>query len=437
MKFTRRDFLKFASLLPLAGFARPLSKLRSGTGASADQPNVFVLLFDAWAARHVPLYGYGRNTMPNLVRFAQQATIYHNHYSAGTFTVPGTASLLSGMYPWTHRAFDLGAGMIQPRGRQQVFGAVADTRSVLAYAQNRFADLIIDQARDDLDVHLRTTSFDVERRILYDLSIFRNDPRIAYATMADNLFQSGSGYDSSLFLGPLERMWVLANRLEKNKNLGQDYPLGLPDSTQLFRIEDVVNGAIENFGKLQEPSFVYWHFYPPHGRYKPTKPFINKFYDGWDPVEKPQHPWAYDRYDRSITVSSCRYYDQYIASWDNEVARLFDFLKSSGLLDRSYVIITSDHGEMFERGEIGHWTQLIYDANIHVPLIIHAPGQTERKDVHAYTSSLDVMPTIARLTGNPIPDWAEGQLLPEFGGEVDSNRSIRARNRARSGTLMA
>jgi arylsulfatase A-like enzyme len=113
-----------------------------------------------------------------------------------------------------------------------------------------------------------------------------------------------------------------------------------------------------------------------------------------------------------------------VASWDAEVSRLFDFLKTSGLLDRSYVIVTSDHGELFERGEVGHWTRLMYEAIMHVPLLISAPGQKGRKDVHAFTSSVDLLPTLAQITDNPIPAWCEGQLLPEMGGTETPSRSV-------------
>jgi arylsulfatase A-like enzyme len=113
-----------------------------------------------------------------------------------------------------------------------------------------------------------------------------------------------------------------------------------------------------------------------------------------------------------------------MASWDHEAARLFDCLKSSGLMDRSYVVLTSDHGELFERGDVGHWTRMMFDSLMHIPLMIHAPGQQLRKDVYSPTSSVDILPTVAHLTGNPVSLWAEGQLLPGFGGTDDPQRSI-------------
>ena len=36
------------------------------------------------------------------------------------------------------------------------------------------------------------------------------------------------------------------------------------------------------------------------------------------------------------------------------MGRLLDHIRTSGLMDSSYIVITSDHGEMFERGVVGH-----------------------------------------------------------------------------------
>ena len=399
---SRRDFLKLTSLLPLTWAVQPLVKL-SNPHLAVDKPNVIVLVFDAWSALHVPLYGYVRDTMPNLARFAENATVYHNHYSAGTFTVPGTASLLTGLHPWTHRAFQLSAGgIIHSQVNHQLFAALSHTLNTVGFAQNRFADLLLSQAENYIDVHFESSSFDVERSFVYNAPIFRKDERIAYSSFEDNIFQTGDGADSSLFWGSLYRLWVLFKRVRETKEYRTNYPTGLPDATELYRLEDLVDGGIKILSRLKEPSFAYLHFYPPHGLYHPSAAFVDKFSnDGWKPVDKPIHPLAYTQNDAAFSNATRLLYDRYIASWDAEVTRLFDYLKTSGLLDRSYVVVTSDHGELFERGEIGHWTRLIYESIMHVPLVISTPGQRGRKDVRAFTSSVDLLPTLAKMTGNP------------------------------------
>src|SRR5512142_2475722 len=144
-RFSRRDLLKLAALAPMAWTLSPLLEGHpSHHVAGEGKPNVIVLVFDAWSAHDIPLYGYQRNTVPNVVRFAEQATVYHNHYTAGTFTVPGTASLLTGLLPWSHRAFQLGAGGVaKVHADHQVFAALAAGRNTLAYAHNAFADLLV------------------------------------------------------------------------------------------------------------------------------------------------------------------------------------------------------------------------------------------------------------------------------------------------------
>jgi arylsulfatase A-like enzyme len=175
---------------------------------------------------------------------------------------------------------------------------------------------------------------------------------------------------------------------------------------------------------MPQPMLTYFHFYPPHDPYTPTKEFFGTFADGWRSPDKPVHELSDDKHPREKLDLERQYYDEFILSWDQEVGRLFRYLQESGLRDNSHIFVTSDHGEMFERGELGHWTPLLYDPVVHIPLVVTSPGQTARRDVHANTSNVDPLPTIAHLTGHPIPDWAEGELLPGLGGEVDAGRSI-------------
>src|SRR5215213_8363105 len=103
---TRREFLKLISLAPLGVYSRPIKKLAAGANGT---PNIIVIVFDAWSQQHVSLYGYPRQTMPNVDKFAERATVYHNHHSTGTFTVPAAATILTGLHPWSHRAMQIGA----------------------------------------------------------------------------------------------------------------------------------------------------------------------------------------------------------------------------------------------------------------------------------------------------------------------------------------
>ena len=419
---TRRDFLKLISSIPVGVFSRPISKLTQPL--KTDIPNIIIIVFDAWSQRHTSLYAYSRPTMPNLEKFAEKATVYHNHYSAGTFTTPGTASLLTGLYPWSHRALHLGAAVTPGYVAHNIFALLSETHSTLGYSQNEYSDQILYALGSELETHIHNWAFSLQYSNLYGAPAFDQNPRIAFASFEDNLIKTLKGNDSSMFLGPLLRLYFLRNRAKYAETNRENYPIGLPNSSEMFLLGDVVDGAIEMLKGIKSPTLAYFHFYPPHDPYCPTKDFYRKFADGWKAPHKPIHDLSEEKRDAIDLDSNHRLYDEYLASWDSETSRLFDTLKESGLTENSYIFITADHGELFERGITGHFTKLIYDSLIHTPLIVSRPGQSTREDIHAFTSSVDILPTVANLLGQSIPDWAEGKLLPGFGGVEDEHRSI-------------
>ena len=184
---SRRDLLKLASLLPLGLAAKPLKQTLLSKGEDAP-PNVIVLVFDAWSAYHLQFLGYPRRTMPNLERFAEKATVFHRHYTAGTFTCPGTASLLTGLHPWSHRAFALGgAGVIDAQASHQLFSVFADTHHTLGFAHNKFADTFLCQFAPYLDTHIPTGAFNLERRLFYNLPLLKRCQRRIYQLRAGHL----------------------------------------------------------------------------------------------------------------------------------------------------------------------------------------------------------------------------------------------------------
>lgn len=103
-------------------------------------------------------------------------------------------------------------------------------------------------------------------------------------------------------------------------------------------------------------------------------------------------------------------YDGDVAFADRELGRLFVGLERTGLLARSLVVVTADHGEnLFDRVlggrgvEHGHH---LHDELTHVPLVFVAPGLVPaRGAIHGPVSVLDVMPTILSLVGVPPPAY--------------------------------
>lgn len=122
---TRRDFIKLLSLSPL--LFRRLPRISPSTITSPlpqdalGLPNFLIIVFDTLSARNLSIYGYPRRTTPNLERLVQRATVYHRHYATANFTSPGTASILTGVYPWSHRAIHMHSQVAPPYVSQNLF----------------------------------------------------------------------------------------------------------------------------------------------------------------------------------------------------------------------------------------------------------------------------------------------------------------------------
>jgi choline-sulfatase len=172
------------------------------------------------------------------------------------------------------------------------------------------------------------------------------------------------------------------------------------------------------------PYLGYFHFWSPHDPYGARKDFVGIFPEDLNIPDKPRHSFASSDFSNQSLRKSRREYDEFIADLDAEFGKVLSSLETSGLLQNSYVIVTSDHGELFERGEQGHASALMYAPVTHIPLLISAPGQQSRADFHSLTSNLDLLPTLVQIAGNHIPDWAEGRVLPGFGGLEDASRSL-------------
>lgn len=102
-------------------------------------------------------------------------------------------------------------------------------------------------------------------------------------------------------------------------------------------------------------------------------------------------------------------YDAGIRQMDDELLRLVEFLRAGALLDRTLLLITSDHGEEFlERGGVLHGRTQFQEV-VRVPLILRGPGILAGRRIAAPVSLLDVMPTLLSQLGLPVPEGLDGE----------------------------
>ncbi len=128
------------------------------------------------------------------------------------------------------------------------------------------------------------------------------------------------------------------------------------------RAEEVAAEALEYLATARAPFFLWVHFYDPHAPYDPPGAFAGKGYAGE------------------------------IAYADSQVGRLVDRLRSRGLLDSTFVVVTADHGEgLGDHGEEEHGV-LVYEETLRVPLIVRGPGISAGRVEREPVSLVDVAP---------------------------------------------
>src|SRR5258708_1467040 len=147
----------------------------------------------------------------------------------------------------------------------------------------------------------------------------------------------------------------------------------------------------------QKKVFLWMHLYDPHYPYRPPPPYSDEYKD--------------------------RLYDGEIAFADAQVGRLIRFLKEKNLYRNALIVLAGDHGESLgEHGEKTHGF-FIYNTTLHVPLIVHSPGQhtagrhpgvaAQARSVPDLVNLADLMPTVLGILKIDVPSDVQGRsLLP-------------------------
>jgi arylsulfatase A-like enzyme len=418
--FSRRDFLNIVGGLGL-GLVTPHVMGRSRHIETADNKNnILIVVFDALSAYHLSEYGYGRETMPNLSKILDKAIVYHNHYSGGNYTTPGTATILTGALPWSHRAILHNDTVADEFITKNLFSAFQDYYR-MSYSHNILVNTQLKQFFSDIEGFTPRNQLFVGNDAIVN-QLFSNDEDIASVSWARALKQSDDGYAYSLYLSRINDI-MKEKRVEK---LVSNFPRGLPyiNIDNYYILEHGIDYLIQQLRQVSTPFLGYFHFLPPHEPYHPRKEFIGKFINSKPSgLDKPDHLFSQGNSQHQM-MNNRNNYDEFILYTDHEFARLFTFMEQNGFLENTWLILTSDHGELFERGIIGHSTPVLHEPVIRVPLIIFEPGRSSRLDIHSLTSGMDILPTLLEVNGYQIPAWIEGEVLPPF----RDNDTINSRN---------
>jgi N-acetylglucosamine-6-sulfatase len=209
------------------------------------------------------------------------------------------------------------------------------------------------------------------------------------------------------------------------------------DSVLGDRMMSLVNGtSTDGFDFAEGGQFVYYASYSPHTPYAAPPRYDAEFttetyprtpdFDESDVSDKfgltaTRRPLTQETVDHIDEVFRKRIRSLQVL--DANVARLFSSLESSGAIDNTYVVFTSDNGYHMgnHRREIGKYTQ--FQTDVSVPFYVRGPGIAPGSTYDDLVGNIDVAPTIADIAGAAVPPETDGEsLLPRLHGGAPLDR---------------
>lgn len=365
----------FARILPVAG----------------ESQNVIFIHIDTIRADHLSLYGYSRDTTPNLDKLAQESLVFEQAIAQASWTLPSYASILTSQYPSAH-------GLVE---REECFSSlnspagVIEQKGCLSPSKLTLAEVLSERG-------YKTAAFvgDGDLKSKFGFSQ-------GFNTYIDNARSPEKSFFSTTV--PLAEEWLKQNKKNKLFLYLQGYDVHTPyhkpepydhmfDETYSGVLADHTKFVLDDHGK-------------PGNILHNIKKLDNKPYLVQDDGTK----ILLTQRDIDHIIA---HYDGGIRYTDNLIQGFFDRLKQLGLYDNSIVVVFGDHGEsigddLTRKAEqldvrmVGHVK--VYDELVRVPLLMKAPGLKPGR-ISSQVQLIDLFPTILDFLNIPQSKDVKNQL---------------------------
>jgi arylsulfatase A-like enzyme len=393
---TRRDFLKTLGLAA-AALATPRGL---AAAVSKEKPNILYIMADDHASHAVSCYGSRINKTPNLDRIAEEGMRFDNAFCTNSICAPARAVLLTGKHSHLNG---------QLSNRESFDGS-----------QQTFPKLLREAGYETALVgkwHLKSdpTGFDYWN-VLPDQGSYHNP---TMSEMGER--KKHEGYTTDL-IADFSLKWFKERKGDKpfcllchHKAPHRNWQ---PDEKHATMYDDVEIPEPETFNDdyttrsdaARQQKMSVEHNLTKNDLKGPFPPELEG-----QALKK----WKYQRYIKD--------YLRCVASVDDNVGRLLDYLDESGLAENTVVIYTSDQG--FYLGDHGWFDKrFIYEESLRIPLMARFPGAIAAASVNeSLVQNLDFAPTILDFAGVEAPADMQGRSLrPLLEGETpkDWRKSI-------------
>lgn len=325
----------------------------------AGAPNILLIVLDTVRASNLGAYGYARDTTPVLERVASEGALFEHAMATAPWTLPSHGSLFTG----------LSASATHGDWLVPVRDDVPTLPEMLGTSGYRTAGFVANLLYTAAETGLARGFQHYDDYIVTPAGILSHSPLTRIDLKSDiELARSWTA-----FFGAAVRTHV-----ESGGRLPAD----------ITRPADQVAAAFLDWqaAEPERPFFAFLNFFDAHAPRRPDPALLARFGG--------QHPKPVDGYDAAI------------AWMDHVIGTTLEALSARGLLDRTIVVITGDHGEQFGEHGLDDHANSLYLPLLQVPLIIRYPaGVPAGRHVDTAVSLRDVPETLLDLAsiGRHLP----------------------------------
>ena len=349
-------------------------------------PNIIWIVLDTARRDQLSIYNDTEELTPNLDALARDAVVFNRAISSAPWTIPSHASMFTGMFPSKHAAHrGVPGGMFtNPLSKENL----------------TIAEILAERGYDTACIAANVAGLSRNFGFAQGFRYYFDGRPVVY----------------SLFWGKL--LGEMPERF-RSKVLKENE----------ICLSSEINGIVFDWLQRREaerPFFLFINYMEPHdGIEHVPEPYDSMFGFSWE-----EHDRVFEgfdqgkvvRFEQEVTPEQFDMFRRMVARrvyfMDHQIGRLFERLKTEGLYDDAFIIVTSDHGELNgEHNSFGHNTDL-YNEVIWVPLIVKYPGNSKTGFSDRTVQNVDIMPELLHHLGIEIPEGVQGQPFDQITHEI-------------------
>ena len=412
---SRRSFL--ATAATTAGSAAVTTTHGRQDERTTRRPNLLFIMTDQHRFDGLGANGNRLIQTPTLDRLARQSANFQNAFVQAPVCVPSRATWFTGRYPHAHR----NRVNYTPLKRDEIL-----LQQHLKNAGYQTASVG--------KLHLHPPTAEEARRSGFDRVLIHDGVRKTDAYSDYVKWRNQHDPQRDIYYR------ALAKNIQAGKN---PFRAAIaPEFTDTRWTAMMARAYVRDLAQGDQPFYLYVGFWKPHSPYEVPEPFDAMY----DDIEIPLPPKVtleeihklplpvqklilrgkpiYGM-DRQRLQWIYRSYYAAITEIDREVGLLLELLESTGKLNDTIVVFTSDHGDqLLEHGLVGK--NVFFEESIHIPFLMSYPGKIRPGAYSELIETTDFVPSLLEFVGLAEPYHCQGR---SFAGLVaPSERAYIARD---------